>query len=227
MAKDVLSVFNLAASIAGSHDTMSSPDEISREAELCRLWYEPIRDFVLRAAPWASTKAFARLTALKARDTALDWAAGDPEPGFLYAYALPSNMIYPRYLANFGRFTMALYDQNRLAIMTNVESPVLCYSIQQNTPAMWDQHLYMAIAHALGAKITIPLNGKDQRARQAVEEANQLIMAARTSQANVDHNTYESLPEWITARGFGGGMESRFYYPFGPMLTLGDALDAG
>lgn len=218
--QDLVTLFNLASGSAGGKNSISSPTENSREAELCRMWYEPVRNFVLRAAPWSSTKTFARLSVLKERNDSLPWADGDPEPGYRFAYSLPDNFLYPRYLVNFAHFTMGLLQSNRLAIMTNQEEAVLCYSLLQTSPVMWDPALFMAVAYALAAKITVPLSGKDERQRAAVQEANSIILLARTNEANQDYTPVEWVPEWISARGFGPATTSRFIYPTGPMFSV-------
>lgn len=95
MAQTVTGIFNLACSAIGTRARIASPTENSREAEVCRDWYDLIRDRVLQMAPWPEATAWSRLALLQERDDTLDWASTDPDPGFRYMYALPSDYIYP------------------------------------------------------------------------------------------------------------------------------------
>ena len=223
MADNEVSIYNMALNAIGTRDNVAATTEESREAEVCRLWFGPVRDHVLRAAPWPSTRAYARLALLAERDDTLAWASTDPEPGFRYAYAAPSDMLYPRNLTSFGRFTLGIYAGQK-AIMTQDENALLAYTMQQTTISLWDAQLKMAIAHALAAFIAMPLHGKPSRAKQAQDVANQLITEARVNMANTDENVYETIPDWIAARGYAGtSPATRYIYPYGPMIN---ALEA-
>lgn len=223
MITDEVSIYNLALSSIGTRSSVALPTEKSREAEICRLWFGPVRDRVLRAAPWPSTRAWARLALLKERDYDDRWVADDPEPEFLYAYSPPSDMLAPRYLAGYQRFTLASYPGNKLAIMTNQHQALLCYTKKQPVIGLWDAGLQMAIVNALAAHIALPLHGKTARARNALEQANTLIMQAREEAANDDVDSTESIPPWIAARGYTGTLnETRYIYPNGSLFSAGE-----
>jgi hypothetical protein len=223
MIPSVVALFNLALNAVGTRDDVSSVDERSREAEVCRLWYPQARDTVLQAAYWASTKGFARLAVLAERTTDT-WSSTDPEPGFRFAYALPSDFIQPRYLSSYERFTMGLMLQGGgdvRALMASTEQAVLCYTKRQDNPTLWDGQLGLAIAYSLAAHIGMPLHAKAQRVNNAIQIANQKIMEARVSAANSEVNSYETIPDWIAARGYAGSApDARYYFPMGPSLSI-------
>lgn len=220
MAQDKVSLFNLALSAAGARGSVSAPTEASREAELCRLWFEPVVRQVLRAAPWASARAVGRL-ALIAERTLPDWTVGAPNPEYTYAYALPNACLRPRYLAGYGRFEIALTGPDSQALMTNVEDAILYYTYDQQQISMWDASLYFAVAHALGAYIALPLNGKTQQSRSAQGMANSMIQQAQEAAANESFEPLESDPSWLQVRGSAYNTSlSRFIYPNGPMLAV-------
>lgn len=223
MADDTVSIFNLALNAIGTRDNVAAPSEASREAEVCRLWFGPSRDHVLRAAPWASAKAFSRLAVLAERDETLAWELTDPEPGFRFAYAAPEDMLAPRYLSTFGRFTLGIHGDSK-ALMTQEETTILVYTKKQENIGLWDVHLKMAIVHTLAAFIAMPLTGKLQRAKMMEDKANALIYQARESNANIDDNQYDTVPDWLLARGYAGVTPStRYYYPYGPMISVSEA----
>lgn len=220
MAQDKTSLFNLALSAAGARGSVSAPTEASREAEICRLWFEPVVRQILRAAPWPSARAVGRLALLSER-TSATWELGKPNPEYRFAYALPAQCLRPRYLAGYARFEVALLSSGEQALMTNQEDALLYYTFDQQSIPLWDASLYFAIAHALGAYIALPLNGKTQQARSAQGMANSMIMQAQEAAANESYEPLESDPSWMQARGSAyNNATPRFVYPNGPMLAV-------
>jgi len=223
MITDEVSIYNLALSAVGTRSKVTSPTERSREAEICRLWFGPVRDRVLRAAPWPSTKAWSRLALLKQRDGDASWVITDPEPGFAYAYSPPADMLAPRYLAGYQRFSLSSYPGNLKAIMTDQEGALLCYSKQQTAIQTWDVGLQMAIVYGLSAYIALPLHGKAGRAKAAMDEANNLITTAREEAANTDVGRLETIPSWLAVRGYGAPLsDTRYIYPSGALFNVGE-----
>jgi hypothetical protein len=110
-----------------------------------------------------------------------------------------------------------------MAINTQQENAILCYTVVQDNVSLWDPQLTLAIAFALGSFISLPLHGKPARARLVEERANQLVYQARENAANSDENQYETIPDWIAARGFAlSAPQSRFYWPNGPMISVSE-----
>lgn len=221
MATAVVDIWNMAVSAISINKTINSENETSLVAEKCRLHYATVRDKVLRAAPWSSAKAYSRLALIKERNTSLAWATDDPEPGWRFAYRLPSDYLWPRFLSTYERFVMGTNGAEN-ALMTNMESAILVYTKRQENVAAWDAMLVDAVANALAAMICRPLTGKNDRTQFVLQAANQAIMIARESAANEDFAGEEALPEWFTARGVAGPLNpNRFVYPVGPLLAFG------
>lgn len=219
---DEVTLYNLALDTIGARANISLPTEASREAEACNRWFSPIRDQVLASAPWPEATKIARLALLVAQDADGDgvWAAGDPRPDLTNSYALPTDMLRPQYVAGYGSFTIQSYGEDAKALMTNGETPVLVYTFRQTRISLWSPELQMAIMSALAARICIPLTGKTSRTKLLIDQANQHIMAARETAANMGSENWESLPDWITARGYSGGSPpTRYFYPFGSLLS--------
>lgn len=222
MAQSQTELYNLALSAVGARKTVSAPTENSREAEQCNLWYGSVRANIFRAAHWGSIKRFARLGLLVERDTAADWVTTDPEPGFIYSYSLPVGCVAARYLSTFERFTTGVYySTNVRALFTDMEDAVLCYSFDQTNTALWDHSLYLAVAYGLAAHICLPLSGKPERASGLIKASNAIIAEARAQSANEQQGTIETLPEWITTRGYKGSPSTtRYFAPFGEYLSM-------
>lgn len=220
-------VYNQALNLVGSRDNVASPTEPSRRAEVCRRWFGPMRDQVLCAAYWSSAKAYARLAVLAERDDSIDWDATQPQPGYRFAYGVPDDFLLPRFESEYSTFEYGIHAGSR-AVFSNTESLVMFYTKQETAIGAWTHPLYMAIVHALAAQIVQPLAGKRSLARDLADHANNLITQARVTDANMDEFQTDSIPEWLAARGYTGTIpSSRFYYPLGPLVTVGIGLSAG
>lgn len=219
MANTKLDVFNMAMFHVGARSDIADINEKSRPAEVCRLLYDRVRDQVLRAAYWASAKGYSRL-AVAAEATDVAWVPGDPEPGFRFAYHVPNDFLYPRYLNTFGRFSLGTRNAET-AIYANDEAALLFYTRREENVALWDANLFMAISFALAAYATMPLSGKPQRAANASQQANTLILEARQANANAEDVQLDTIPDWIAARGYRGSVpDTRYFFPYGPMLNM-------
>jgi hypothetical protein len=219
VADDAVTLYNLALDTIGARANISLPTEQSREAEACNRWFPNIRDQVLASAPWPEATKMDRLATLSVQDGDT-WLQGEPRPDLLNAYGFPVDCLRPQYLSDFSKFTVQSYGAENKAIMSNASSPILVYTFRQTLVGLWGAELQMAIMYGLAASICPGLTGKTSRIKLLIEQANQRILAARQSAANMDDERLESTPDWIAARGYGGGSSlSRFVYPFGSLLT--------
>jgi len=225
VANDAIVLYNLALDLIGARNKISSPLEQSREAEACNLWFPQIRDQVLASAAWPEATKQERLAQLAIHDNVDNvWLQGDPRPDYLTAYALPTDCLRPQFISGGGRFTIQAYGLENRALMTNNTSPILVYTFRHPTVSMWSQGLQMAIMYGLASMICTPLTGKTSRAKLLIENANNHILAARETAANMNNERFESLPDWITARGFtDGGSTIRYMYPYGGLLSVSNA----
>lgn len=212
-------VYNLALNAVGERSNISSPTEQSRPAEVCHLWYSPVRDQILAAAPWPEATRIAYLPLLAEADDEDAWLETEPRLGYQYVYAMPSDALRPRYMSDFTRFLFTSYGDQR-AIHSNTGSAILAYTSRLENIALWDAELQMAIVYGLAANICMPLSGKPARAKMLAEKANELIMNARVAAANANNESYESIPDWIVARGFNHSSAQRYFHPYGSLLAL-------
>lgn len=212
-------VYNLALNAIGERSNVSSPTEQSRAAEVCNLWYSPVRDQILSAAPWPEATKIAYLPLLAVQDDEDSWLETEPRTGYAYVYGMPSDALRPRYTSDFSRFLFTNYDGQR-ALHSNTESAILAYTSRLENVALWDSELQMAIVYGLAAHICMPISGKTSRAKVLAEKANELITAARVSAANSNNESYESVPDWIVARGFNHAPAQRYFHPYGSLLSL-------
>lgn len=214
MVASKVELFNQALSLVGGRSTVSDPAENSREANLCNLWYPTVRDNVLKSAPWPCAKAWARLALLAEKTDSGDWTGTNPAPGWNYAYARPDDCLSPRFLHSFGRFEQARYGNN-LAIMTNEPSAILSYIARCEEINLWSVDLQQAVTYLLAAHVSYALQGKESRWDRMFGAAVQIAMDARTAAANEEDLHIDTIPDWISARGFNGTVrEARYIYPY-------------
>jgi hypothetical protein len=211
MSTGLVDVFNLALSACGSQASISDPDEQSREAALCRLWYPQTRDTIQAAAPWPSVRRHARLARLNEQGDL--WQSGDPTPEFRFSYAVPSDMLHPYRMASYERFDLGSVPGRRI-ISSNEEQPILLYNRRTEDPALWESGLRTAMIYGLAVNLAIPLTGRSQRLMENFQMASEQIEAAQINAANSSQTQVEPLPDWLQARGFAFAGASRFVYPF-------------
>ena len=230
MAQSQLALYNMALSIVGEDYTLSTTSEESVPAETCELWYENVRQTVLRAGWWNSAKQFVRLTEVTDReeDATEEWETTDPAPGYAYSYDYDAitDLLYARYLTSFAQFELH-YDagNSKMVLSTNdgadtaAERPILCYTIDVTTVTRWEPDLYEAMAFALASRICIPLTGKIVRTRETAQAANDIIMQARAANLNEMHRRWEQLPDQLLRRGYNFSVQAPYIYPFGSLIT--------
>ena len=206
-------LFNLGLSVVGHTGSVSNPEENTREATLCRLWFSPARRSVFSAFHWSSIRFATRLSRAKERDASADWMDTDPWPGYAYAFALPGEMIQPQYLADFSRFEIGNVENERL-LFTNNPNPLLYYSKDTEDPTNWSPDLYLAIVYALGASFNMQKSGKDNTTQRLEAKVKELIDNAATQAANEIDSYFEAVPQSWAGSGFSAPLQSvRYLYP--------------
>lgn len=224
MAQSQLNLYNMALAACGADYSLSATNESSIPASVCNLWYENVRQVVLRAAHWKSAKRYSRLTEETERDQSADWVSTDPEPGYAFSYALPSGLLAARYITDFAQFDIG-YDNDKKILSCNIggsaatDAPILCYTVDVTDVTLFEPDLYQAIIYGLAAHISMPLTGKVQRARGVIELGNNILLEARAATANEMYVLYKQYTERLQARGFAHSIPSPYIYPYGSMLA--------
>lgn len=216
MATSKVEIWNMALATCGSSQRISSETENSAQANIVRLWYDEVRKFVLKRAPWSCCLSWANLALVTERDDFSEaWVSSDPAPGWTYAYGVPAGMLSPFYLQSYDRFELGL-QSTAIALMTNDPQPVLRYVKDQTTVSLWDTDVTGAIISMLAYKITPTINAKLGQRDRLKDDAMEAIMNAQTTSANTEYvNKVEALPEAVQARGYGGPITVEpYFYPF-------------
>lgn len=218
MTVDLTGIYNLALDAFGARGRISSPLETSREAEACNLWFPSIRDQVLASARWPEATKMRRLGQLSSQDDD-SWTPGEPKPGYTYVYGIPSDCVRPQYVTDYSQFDIQHYDDENIGLHTNTLAPILVFTFRQEIISLWSSELKMAVVFALSANVCMSLTGKTSRVKQLFQLANNNILSARETAANTNNEVIESVPEWISGRGYSGAItQTRFYYPLGSLF---------
>jgi hypothetical protein len=216
-----MAVYNAALSAVGTKTGFTSTAQPGVEIEMCNLWYAASRNHVLRAAFWPEVSRIAKLVVAVTRDPEVDWAVDDPPPGYLYSYAVPADMHLPRYMTDFSPFELGKTSTEDVRIYSNADPAILVYTKHETDDTEYEGDLLMCIIYALAANICVKLTGKVDRAKRLQESANQLILNARLTVANIGDN---QMPDWVApwhaARGVPSVSESRYIFPYGPLINV-------
>lgn len=223
MANDVITIWNLALSAAGNPNTVSDPNETSREANLCRLHYDLVRDNVLKAAPWPSADASARLTLAAERDFSLPWQSTDPRAGWKYEYKHPEGMLAPHHLTTWAPFkNVWSAGRSENAFASNQPFAILNFTFRQTDVSKWDVGLQSTIVEMLGATLVQPLAGKVSLSERLLERAQARAIQTQTNVGNEQTLQYARVPEGLVQRGYEAPISQvRYHYPFEELLIGG------
>lgn len=202
-------IYNIALSACGSEALVSNPNERTREAALCKLWFPLVRDQIIGLAPWPSALKVYPLT-LDGTRSDLAWSQKEPFPGYTYRYVVPGEVVSPYHLHSFFPFR---YQNQRLH---TDDSTALLYALSRvDNPALWDEQLSLAVIHYLAARIARPLTGSAEVVSENFQIAERIIEQVRIQAAEMFPQTpTETLPEWIRVRGYYANDVTRYFYQF-------------
>ena len=224
MSASVVTIYNWALSAIGTGARVQLATEGSPEANECNLWYDNVRDQILRSAPWDSARSFKRLALSVERSDSAQWEPTDPAPGWRYAYAVPQDLIAPRYLSSYERFELGVNSLDQKVLYCNSPGALLCYTKQQKRVDLWEADLQAAIAFGLGAHIAMQLTGNRDKVSLVTAQAIDKILSARVNGANAPQFALETVPEHLAGRGYGGLTPyTPYIYPWAEFSVQGFA----
>ena len=203
-----LEVWNQALQICGSAgsipgtDGVPDPNDKSREAELCRTWYDEVVGVVQEGAWWPSSRRVADLTG---RDELED-------DEFQFAFDLPDDYLRAWYLKS----GLPFYITDKF--LTDDPEPRLVFSFNNTDPNTWPPAQARATTYGLASKLARPLTGHRDLATTLEGQANYLLLEARAVEANKQQNTFDNIPDWIAARQ-GGSSRVRYLHPVGAAFS--------
>ncbi|MFA6294457.1 MAG: hypothetical protein WC637_21885 [Victivallales bacterium] len=128
---------------------IDSIDEKSKEAKICRLYYDQCRKAALRAHGWN----FATETV----DLAL---LAETKPEWDFVYQIPSDCLKVIGIVPAISGKKIPYKISGKKILTNMEEATLRYVKDITDPNMFDDQFIVALSYLLASDIAVPLTGK-------------------------------------------------------------------
>lgn len=155
--------------------------ETTTEARACQTYYEPTRDALLASFEWpfAEKREDLGLLTLVTRD------------GWQYAYALPDDCVYARYLWTGVRDPPKSlrakfkeeYDSNGgTVLLTDVANANLVYTFRHEEPTRYPMYFVDALAAELAARLAMPLV-KEPGLRSNLMQVAQYVTSVAMSRA--------------------------------------------
>jgi hypothetical protein len=165
----------MALSRVGISKEIEDFDERSKEASICRRWFNQVRDELLRYALWSF--------ATQAQPLALSEATF---PGWRFVYQYPQDCIEARIVTDDSGARFALssmfvnqfwtmedfsqidrkvpfrlaYGAEQTLLLTDLEFAWLIYTIKSESPAVWPSDFISALAWRLGFEVGLPLQAE-------------------------------------------------------------------
>ena len=101
--------------------------------------------------------------------------------------------------------TMSSSPSPQRVILTNQETPILCYNQLITDPNVMDPLFQDAWVHILAARLSFQLSGDKALANSLIGLANNMIMEARKADGNEGITKNDVTPDFIRIRGVWGG----------------------
>lgn len=214
-----VTIWNLALGHLGDAANVVSPNERSRQAELCRRYYPIVRRSLLEMHDWS----------FATRRVVLSLAASNPSTAWTYAYQRPEGAIRilevglevqgraPWAAASTQQLQPAPYVQETAAdgtalILSTAENASARCIFDVTDSGQWSPLFVEAFSYLLASKLAGPLiTGETGRAesRRMLEEFRAFLGASEMSDANqqrVQQSLYENhVPAAVRGRNFPTG----------------------
>lgn len=178
----VVDICNLALYNLGD-DAITSIDDTSKRAKLCKAFYPIVRDAVLRAHPWNCAKYTQPLALLGTAPTNTNWASQFTLPTSPYCLWVPKILNED-----------LIYEVAGRVLLSDETTILLNYIYQITDPGNYDSLLLDAIAARLSVNLAYPLTGVQSNAKMMWELYQMKIAEARTQDGmeNGEEKVYES-----------------------------------
>lgn len=238
---DQVTICNLALDAIGARAEISRMDEGSTPARVLSLHWGPAVEAMLQVAHWNFARKQVALTVLKAASGLPENPTGagaiPPQP-WLYAYALPSDMVQARYVMSSlssaqgtvapgatlpvsgppVRFMLSSdFDSNlndQTVLLTNEPNAALVYTYRVTNTQLFDGQFVDGLANYLGARISNRVTGDKKLTIAARQLAMSIVNEARASNGNEGLTIIDNVPDWIRVRGYNADLA----YPAGSMF---------
>ncbi|MBJ2290749.1 hypothetical protein JFT44_12465 [Pseudomonas sp. MF5691] len=198
MSSDV-EICNMALSRVAHTQPIVSFTEKSKAAELCRVFYAPLRELVLQEFPWPFAESIVALASL-----------GSPAPGWAFRYRYPADCLKIRNIVQPG-FRRALssdmeipyqigYDAGGRVIHTDQPEAVCRFTFKVDDSTFFDPQFVEALAWRLAMDLALPLASKPDLQQFAAQQYQMALTLAEGSAFQESQSDPEPESEFVTVR---------------------------
>jgi hypothetical protein len=198
MSSDV-EICNIALSRVAHTQPIASLTEKSKAAELCRMFYGPMRELVLQAFPWPFAGSIVALADI-----------GTPAPGWAYRYRYPADCLKVRNIVQPGTrraLTSDLeipyqigYDAGGRVIHTDQPGAVCRFTFKVEDSTFFDPQFADALAWRVAMELALPLSSKPDLQQFANQSYQMAMTLAEGSAFEESQDDPEPESEFITVR---------------------------
>lgn len=207
MAVSVVTICNMALGNIGTTQTIENIDDNNERARVCKLYYAPLLDQLVRRMQPNFAQAFVALAVV----------SGDPPPGWLYQYRYPTDALFARRVTDVTgarqiAISLDLTDPGLVVpevpfsvvadqgasgriLVTDQPDAVLWYTKRMTDPNDFDPEFVIGFAWALAAAIAIPMKVNAQVASFAANQAQRMLgeaMVGSKTETQVSPDTRQS-----------------------------------
>jgi hypothetical protein len=200
MSTSKIAICNLALSHVGSASRIASIDENTEPARVCKIMYDPSREFVLQDHDWGFAERRELLAILNLTPT-----------GFEYAYQYPTGCLQAREIYQsidgdkpIDFMIMSQDSQASKMILTNEENAILIYTGDITNTTVFSPAFVMAFSYQLAANISVPITKKTTVKDKML--AYYAIYMDKAALLDVKQSKYTTVQnnDFLEARGYTG-----------------------
>jgi hypothetical protein len=236
-------ICNRALDEIGARVVITTLGENTPQGKVATRQYDPMRKQLLRAAPWGFSRKTDLLVvegtlAANPPTSPYPWQAKNtypldclkmhyilPQPTSQQVAGVPTvgdTLFAPwcapsrnyRYIPAYDPGSAGFPGAHRV-LLTNVNPALAIYTVDVTDPTLFDELFENALVMALANRFVMPLSGNVKLKMSYAQMAQAAITEARAADANEAIPSSDHTPDWIMARGFGGGL------PGGPQFQAG------
>lgn len=200
-----VTIYNMAAARIGVFDTLvDDPDEASKLAQVCTVFYDEMLDYVLMEFPWKFAERRVLLSSL-----------GTPPTNWAYRYTYPADCVQARYVTHPGLRNPRVDQQvpfqigtdgTAREIYTNMPDAELVYTHRITDLNLWGALAVSALAYRLAAEIAMPMSVKPDIANSALSGYYREVSRAASAALNEVTPDLPPESELLAIRGSSGVM---------------------
>lgn len=198
MSSDV-EICNMALSRVAYTQPIVSFTEKSKAAELCRVFYAPLRELVLQAFPWPFAESIVFLADL-----------GSPAPGWAFRYRYPADCLKVREIVVPGQRTTTTndqripykigYDAGGRVVHTDQPEAACRFTFKVEDSTFFDPNFAEVLAWRLAMDLALPLSSKPELQQFATQQYQRALTKAEGAAFQESQDDPDPESEFIRAR---------------------------